>query len=97
MATDANKKIPIFLGHGDMDMVFYFRSIVQFNFANHELIEFCLKTVPYQVGKLSYDFIKSRGYPVTFKTYNYMGHHISPEEMRDVISFLQQVIPARDS
>jgi predicted esterase len=74
MATDANKKIPIFLGHGDMDM-----------------------TVPYQVGKLSYDFIKSRGYPVTFKTYNYMGHHISPEEMRDVISFLQQVIPARDS
>jgi len=70
MATDANKNTPIFLGHGDCDML-----------------------LPYQIGKLSHDLIKSRGYPVTFKTYNGMGHQSEPREIQDVISFLQEVIP----
>ncbi|GBB90203.1 hypothetical protein RclHR1_01710003 [Rhizophagus clarus] len=74
MATDANKNTPIFLGHGDRDLV-----------------------VPYQIGKLSYDLIKSREYPVTFRTYNGMGHHSSQKEIEDMISFLQEVIPDQNS
>ena len=50
--------------------------------------------MPYQIGKLSYDLIKSRGYPVTFKTYNGMGHESSWKEINDVISFLQEVVPS---
>jgi len=44
---------------------------------------------------LSYEIIKSKGYSVTFKTYNGLGHSISPRESKDVVSFLQQVIPAQ--
>ncbi|CAI2164611.1 1703_t:CDS:2 [Funneliformis geosporum] len=51
------------------------------------------QTVPYRLGKLSHDLLKSKGYPITFKTYN-MQHESSPEETKDVIKFLQQVIPA---
>jgi len=71
MAADANKNTPIFLGHGDCDML-----------------------LPYQIGKLSHDLIKSKGYSITFKTYNGMGHSASQEEIKDVISYLQEVIPA---
>ncbi|RIA89419.1 Phospholipase/carboxylesterase/thioesterase [Glomus cerebriforme] len=76
MATDANKNTPIFMGHGDSDMI-----------------------LPYQIGKLSHDLLKSGGYSgVTFKTYYGMGHQYSQKEIKDVIadviSFLQEVIPA---
>ncbi|EXX56836.1 palmitoyl-(protein) hydrolase [Rhizophagus irregularis DAOM 197198w] len=57
----------------------------------------CDEILPYQIGKLSYELIKSRGYPVTFKTYNGMGHHTSQKEIKDMISFLQEVIPDQNS
>ncbi|CAG8536790.1 2920_t:CDS:2 [Funneliformis caledonium] len=50
------------------------------------------QVVPFRLGKLSHDLIKSKGYPITFKTYN-IQHSSYPEETEDVIKFLQQVIP----
>ncbi|KAI9596509.1 Phospholipase/carboxylesterase/thioesterase [Syncephalis fuscata] len=71
MMSDANRKTPIFMGHGDSDEV-----------------------VQYKFGTLSEQTLKKLGYPVTFKAYRGMGHSSSPEELRDMLKFLQEVIPA---
>ena len=77
---------------------FIFRSIVQFYCEPRPwLIKFYLKTVPLQIGELTRDILESRGYPVTFKVYNGLEHLVSSEEIQDMISFLQQVIPEQNS
>ncbi|CAG8790089.1 25827_t:CDS:2 [Dentiscutata erythropus] len=49
--------------------------------------------VPYNFGKLSYEFLNSKGYSVNFKTYNTLSHSINAEELRDFAQFLKDVIP----
>ncbi|CAG8451359.1 10285_t:CDS:10 [Dentiscutata heterogama] len=49
--------------------------------------------IPYNFGKLSYEFLNSKGYRVNFKTYNTLSHSINAEELRDFAQFLKDVIP----
>ena len=71
MATDANKKTPIFLGHGDVD------PLVQFAY-----------------GTKSADFLKSIGYNVEFNAYHGVAHTASDEEIADVATFLNKILPS---
>ncbi|KAF9905105.1 hypothetical protein EC991_001991 [Linnemannia zychae] len=70
MATDTNRKTPIFWGHGDSDQV-----------------------VKYKFGEQSVEFLKDNKYSVRFHTYPRMGHSACNEELRDLLSFFQEVIP----
>ncbi|XP_063902364.1 acyl-protein thioesterase 1-like [Zophobas morio] len=48
--------------------------------------------VSYEWGKKSYEYLKSLNLPVTFKTYENLGHHSSAEEMADIKCFIQNLI-----
>ena len=56
-----------------------------------------MKIVPHRIGELTHEILKSRGYSAEFKTYNGLDHQTSKEEVKDVMSFLQQVIPDQTS
>ncbi|RIB06841.1 Phospholipase/carboxylesterase/thioesterase [Gigaspora rosea] len=49
--------------------------------------------VPYNFGKLSSELLNSKGYRITFKTYNTLSHSINPDELRDFAQFLKDVLP----
>jgi len=49
--------------------------------------------VPFRRGKETYKALKSINSRVTFKEYRGMGHHSSEEEMDDLRTFLEKVIP----
>ncbi|KAJ3031800.1 hypothetical protein HK097_005408 [Rhizophlyctis rosea] len=51
------------------------------------------EVVPYSWGKMSHDLVKSLGFNVNFKTYRYMGHSSCDEEIKDVATFLKEVLP----
>ncbi|KAG0255600.1 hypothetical protein BG011_005041 [Mortierella polycephala] len=70
MASDANRKTPIFWGHGDADQV-----------------------VRYDYGVQSVEMLKKNKYNVKFNTYPNMGHGSCPQEIRDLLQFLGEVIP----
>ncbi|KAF9132866.1 hypothetical protein BGW39_011159 [Mortierella sp. 14UC] len=70
MVSDANRKTPIFWGHGDSDQV-----------------------VKYKYGEQSVGFLKENKYSIRFHTYPRMGHSACPQELRDLLSFFQEVIP----
>ncbi|KAF9354710.1 hypothetical protein BGX34_010850 [Mortierella sp. NVP85] len=69
MATDSNKKTPIFWGHGDVDQI-----------------------VLYEYGKKSVELLQKHKYDVRFHTYR-MAHSSCPQEIRDLLSFLKEVLP----
>jgi lysophospholipase-2 len=71
MASDANRKTPIFWGHGDADQV-----------------------VRYDYGLQSVELLKKNKFDVRFNTYRNLGHGSSPQEIRDLLSFLKETIPA---
>ncbi|OAQ34171.1 Phospholipase/carboxylesterase [Linnemannia elongata AG-77] len=71
MASDANRKTPIFWGHGDADQV-----------------------VRYDYGVHSVELLKKNKFDVRFTTYRNLGHGSSPQEIRDLLNFLKEVIPA---
>lgn len=49
--------------------------------------------VKYQWGCHSVDLLKSKGYSVDLHTYKGMSHGSCPQEMRDVLTFLQNRLP----
>jgi predicted esterase len=51
----------------------------------------------YKFATLSAQTLEKVGYPVTFKAYRNMGHSSSPEELRDMLNFLKEVIPEETS
>ncbi|KAI8051460.1 Phospholipase/carboxylesterase/thioesterase [Syncephalis plumigaleata] len=51
------------------------------------------EVVLYKFATLSAQTLEKAGYPVTFKAYRNMGHSSSPEELRDMLNFLKEVIP----
>ncbi|KAF9110231.1 hypothetical protein BGX27_006623 [Mortierella sp. AM989] len=73
MVTDANRKTPIFWGHGDADQV-----------------------VRYDIGERSVELLKQNKFNVKFNTYRNLGHGSSPQEIRDLLAFLKEVIPPVD-
>ncbi|RKP11177.1 Phospholipase/carboxylesterase/thioesterase [Thamnocephalis sphaerospora] len=70
MASEANKKTPLLMAHGDADEV-----------------------VAYKFSTLSAQTLQKAGYPVTFKAYGGMGHATCPQEIGDLLRFLNEVIP----
>ncbi|KAF9286815.1 hypothetical protein BGZ88_008881 [Linnemannia elongata] len=70
MVSDANRKTPIFWGHGDADQV-----------------------VKYKYGEQSVEFLKENKYSVRFRTYPRMGHSACPQELGDLLTFFNEVIP----
>ncbi|KAF9931851.1 hypothetical protein FBU30_009431 [Linnemannia zychae] len=70
MVSDANRKTPIFWGHGDADQV-----------------------VKYRYGEQSVETLKENHYSVRMHTYPHMGHSACPQELRDLLVFLKEVIP----
>ncbi|KAG8831818.1 hypothetical protein FRC17_002523 [Serendipita sp. 399] len=83
MMTDSARMLPIFFGHGTSDPV-----------------------VQYQFGRRSYEHLKSAlGFPeatgesisgLTWREYDGMGHSASEEELEDLNSWLEKVLPAED-
>ena len=71
MVSDANRKTPIFWGHGDADQV-----------------------VRYDYGVQSVELLKKNKFDVRFTTYRNLGHGSSPQEIRDLLNFLKETIPA---
>lgn len=53
--------------------------------------------VPFQIGKLSCETLKSKGMNVEFKEYPGMGHTASMEELMDVKQFLLKVLPEKET
>ncbi|KAJ3033729.1 hypothetical protein HDV00_005879 [Rhizophlyctis rosea] len=51
------------------------------------------EVVPYSWGQMSYDLVKSLGFKINFKSYRNMGHSSSDAELRDVSTFLKEVLP----
>ena len=49
--------------------------------------------VPFVRGKQTAELLKSLNVNVTFKEYKGMGHHSSAEEMEDLRTFLDKVVP----
>ncbi|KAL1917478.1 uncharacterized protein VTP21DRAFT_3871 [Calcarisporiella thermophila] len=49
--------------------------------------------VQFAYGMNSHLRLKELGYNVTFKSYRGMGHSSSPQELRDMVEFLKQVLP----
>ena len=70
MVSDANRKTPIFWGHGDVDQV-----------------------VRYSYGQQSVEILQKNKFNVKFNTYRHLGHGSSPQEIRDLLVFLQQALP----
>ncbi|KAG0216520.1 hypothetical protein BGX28_000034 [Mortierella sp. GBA30] len=70
MAADANRKTPIFWGHGDADQV-----------------------VKYEYGQQSVELLQKHKYNVKLHTYSRMGHSACPEELKDLLRFLKEMIP----
>ncbi|KAK1768808.1 hypothetical protein QBC33DRAFT_448385 [Phialemonium atrogriseum] len=52
--------------------------------------------VGFPVGRMSYEMVKQRGYNVTMKIYEGMGHDACPEELDDIEAFLRERLPALD-
>lgn len=52
------------------------------------------QVVNFPMGKLSYDFLKEKGYNVTFKQYEGMGHSACLEELDEIEQFLRSRLPA---
>ncbi|RKP27603.1 Phospholipase/carboxylesterase/thioesterase [Syncephalis pseudoplumigaleata] len=51
------------------------------------------EVVQYKFATLSAQTLEKAGYPVTFKAYRGMGHSSSPDELRDMLTFLNEIIP----
>ncbi|KAI1398842.1 Phospholipase/carboxylesterase [Hypoxylon fuscum] len=51
------------------------------------------QVVPYGLGKMSYEMIKSQGFDVTMKTYPGMPHAADPEELDEIEQFLSARLP----
>ena len=67
-AGQANRAVPIFMGHGTHDPV-----------------------IPVQLGRQSYDYLKSRGYNVEWQTYP-MQHSVNMDEIRDVSTWMSKLL-----
>lgn len=74
MATDSNKKTPIFWGHGDADQI-----------------------VLYEYGQKSVELLQQNKYDVRFRTYPRMAHGSCPQEIKDILSFLKEVLPQEEA
>ncbi|CAG8634805.1 7932_t:CDS:2 [Paraglomus brasilianum] len=48
------------------------------------------ETVPFNVGEMTSEILKDKGYNVTFKSYAHLGHWINEDVTQDMLSFLQQ-------
>ncbi|KAG0052124.1 hypothetical protein BGZ83_002950 [Gryganskiella cystojenkinii] len=70
MVSDANRKTPIFWGHGDADQV-----------------------VRHSYGQKSVEILQKNKFNVKFNTYRHLGHGSSPQELRDLLVFLQETLP----
>lgn len=51
------------------------------------------QVVNFALGKMSYDFLKDKGYNATFRQYEGMGHSACLEELDEVESFLRSRLP----
>lgn len=53
------------------------------------------QVVNFNMGKLSYDFLKEKGYNASFRVYEGMGHSACLEELDEIEDFLRQRLPPR--
>jgi predicted esterase len=80
MMSDYARTLPIFMGHGTAD------SVVMFKYGQ--------KSAEYLTSDC--DIKKAADgdlVGVTFKSYDFMGHQSSPQELMDIAKFLQKVVP----
>ncbi len=80
MMSDYARTLPIFIGHGTEDPVVAFRH-------GQKSVEYL--TSDCGIKKATDEDLVG----VTFKSYDFMGHHSAPRELKDVAEFLQKVIP----
>lgn len=52
------------------------------------------QVVRYEYGKQSVELLEKHKYSVQFKTYHHMAHSSSPQELRDLLEFFKETIPA---
>ena len=80
MMSDYARTLPIFVGHGTADPVVAFQH-------GQKSVEYLTSVCGIKMATEE-DLVG-----VTFKSYESMGHHSTPQELNDVARFLQKAIP----
>lgn len=80
MISDYARTLPIFMGHGTADPVVVFKH-------GRESAEYLTSNCSIK-NATDEDLVG-----VTFKSYDALGHQTSRQELRDIATFLQKVIP----